>query len=192
MRERPILFSAPMVSAILDDRKTKTRRAVRGIALDWLAPGMFTPEFVADPGNHLCPYGVPGDRLWVRETLKRAPNLWTYAADGALVDWPARHALAGKTRDTIVSIHMPREASRITLQITDVRVERLNDISEADALAEGLQWIVPGKWAVDHLLPIIGDDPRQVYRELWEHINGPGSWDANPWVWAITFERVSK
>jgi hypothetical protein len=75
----------------------------------------------------------------------------------------------------------------LTLTVTDVRVERLQDCSEADAIAEGLEWCVPGKWSVASNLPIIGSDPRRVYGELWDHINGPGAWDANPFVVAVSF-----
>lgn len=200
-RERPILFSGPMVRALLDGRKTQTRRIVKGMALEWLAPDMFTPEFVADPANHLCPYGVPGDVLWVRETLKRAPHLWTYAADGMEVDWPARQGLAGKARDTVVSIHMPRDACRLRLRITDVRVERLNDISEADALAEGIDRVANnfgnGPAYCDYLLPDVRNEaewyasPLKSFQSLWQTIHGEDGWAENPWVWAVSFERVS-
>lgn len=217
-RERPILFSAPMVRAILEGRKTQTRRIVKGIALDWLAPDMFTPEFVADPGNHLCPYGVPGDRLWVRERwaswmfapvlpgyggkISRDPGDWLYAATDP--EWDAmmhdRRALAdcnkrsedGRTGNYVVrnSIHMPRWASRITLEITDVRVERLNDCSPDDAKAEGLEWVAP-TYGIGDIAETWSADPVAAYRALWEHINGPGSWDANPWVWVVGFKPVA-
>jgi hypothetical protein len=193
MTERPILFSAPMVRAILGDLKTQTRRIVKGQASDWLAPDMFTPEYVADPGTRLSPYGFMGDRIWVRETLKRgAGRRWAYGADGAPVtlfesdpNVPGMIAWAAhKQGDTCVSIHMPRWASRILLEVVDVRIERLNDCSEADATAEGTQ--------EPSLVPILGAfwSSRDGYAKLWEHINGAGSWAANPWVWVITFKRV--
>jgi hypothetical protein len=236
-RERPILFSAPMVRALLDGRKTQTRRIVKGTAAEWLAdPIGFLPEFVADPGNHLCPYGVPGDLLWVREAF-------AYLSDCRHND-PGTRALAegcfyraddGATQSDISrwrpSIHMPRFLSRLTLRITDVRVERLQDISEADAVAEGLYksfpddadrewfkhhredeghvpaaaewadleqgvWMVPGVpqgWgltAAERQRDQWAPSPQFAYRQLWNHINDPGSWDANPWLWCVAFERV--
>ena len=205
MKERPILFSAPMVRALLAGTKTQTRRVVKPQP-EWLPEVRETRRtdgFVWPIGalGQQCgaplvklPYGVPGDRLIVRETfrlpaeyddvkpslVRSSAPVW-YAADGRAEDgW-------GKTR---VSIHMPRWASRLTLKITDVRVERLQDISALDAMAEGLTWTAPGMWSVDRTLPIIGVNPRTVYAELWEHINGPDAWDANPWVWAVSFEVV--
>ena len=189
-RERPILFSAPMVRALLDGRKTQTRRIIKRTALEWLEEG-FTPEFVAEPGNAaICPFGKPGDRLWVREAWSAewswrhekprdiipAAPIWYWAdGDPAERDW---------TRPK-PSIHMPRWASRITLEVTEVRVERLQDISEADATAEGSK--------EPSLVPIIGAcwSERDAYAKLWEHINGPGSWDANPWVWAVSFKVIT-
>jgi hypothetical protein len=221
MSERPILFSAPMVRALLDGRKTQTRRVVKpqpptakdfphsvfglsrsiadGVKMFSLDDAEHLPKHPTDwdlcgsvgvardagfPRRYRCPYGAPGDVLWVRETLKRAPDVWTYAADGAEVGWPARQGLAGKTPNTVVSIHMPRDACRLRLRITDVRVERLNDISEVDALAEGIPADLM-EWDGRPTTPVEG------YASLWNHINGPGSWDANPWVWAVSFERIS-
>lgn len=213
MKERPILFSGPMVRALLDGRKTQTRRVVKG-ELDVHENGSWTywtgrkrghigsggtrwtPEALAN----WSPYGAPGDRLWVRERWglnhykyerlipKQRPDdldddhLCYYATEG---DPEICHELRWKP-----SIHMPRWASRTLLEIPEVRVERLNDISEDDAIAEGLQWVAPGMWSVDWNLPIIGEDPRKVYGELWERIHGPGSWAANPWVWAIGLKAV--
>lgn len=187
MKERPILFSAPMVRALLDGRKTQTRRIVKF---------PHPPE-----GWHVnnCPYGQPGDRLWVRESgwerpyrttkmMREGADTWprfAYAAD----DWSDNDradfkAFGFKPRP---SIHMPRWASRILLEITGIRVERLQDISEEDARAEGCE--VPAI--------IYPDEPHSAYsyveqyRLLWESINGPGSWDANPWVWCISFRRIA-
>lgn len=176
MKERPILFSAPMVRAILDGRKTQTRRVVKGEALRWLNDG-FTPKFVADYQNRLCPYGKPGDHLWVRETF--------HTVDGHSAFYRAdyEHNPKGDKEHGIVwtpSIHMPRWASRISLKIIGVRVERLQDISEKDAWAEGCEGFdddVSG-----------GKSGYCEYAELWEEINGKGSWDANPWVWVIKFK----
>ena len=128
--------------------------------------------------QQVCPYGRVGDHLWVRETW--APHTWPptgpsyqYAADD---QYPAPERWRP-------SIHMPRAASRITLEVVSVRVERLNDISEEDAIAEGCPYGVGG-WMVD---PAVGD---KQFPTLWERINGPGSWDANPWVWVVEFKRI--
>jgi hypothetical protein len=176
--ERPILFSAPMVRAILSGTKTQTRRVVKGMALLWLRPDGFTPEFTALPENGLCPYGQPGDRLWVREAWRAWPDGVAYRAD--ISDADLADAVHAPWRP---SIHMHRAASRITLEITAVRVERLQDISEADAKAEG----------VTRPVPMLDDDPStyvDAFGDLWASINGPGSWDSNPWVWVIEFRRV--
>lgn len=192
MRERPILMSAPMVRALLAGTKTQTRRVVKpqpsilsGDLLCWKDDALTDDEMAAR-----CPYGRPGDRLWVRETHSIGPGpgvplqpgesagtlRWphvTYLADGAIERRDTRWKGAfGVTRP---SIHMPRWASRITLRITDVQVERLQDISEKDAVAEGTAGHPDGPW--------------HAYRSLWTLINGPGSWDANPWVWVLTFEK---
>lgn len=159
-RERPIMFSAPMVRAILAGRKTQTRRVVR-----------FLPP-------RPCPYGVPGDRLWVRET---------WCADG-LDDGsaPLYHFRADGDHDPEAtwrpSIFMPRTACRIVLDVTGVRIERVQDISEADAKAEGPELLpdpmqdTPRRW-------------RDSYRTLWDSINGKRApWDSNPWVWVVEFK----
>lgn len=183
MKERPILFSASMVRAILEGRKTQTRRVVKRIPLEWLESGLH-PDFVAFPENGLSPYGQPGDRLWVRESWAYHPDFpesthrAIYRADpGVENDVPRWRP----------SIHMPRWASRINLEVTGVRVERLQEISESDAKAEGCS--VP-----EIIYP---DEPKEhysyaaAYKHLWESINGPGSWDANPWVWVVEFRRIA-
>lgn len=203
-KERPILFSGAMVRAILDGRKTQTRRPVKGLALEWLQPGMFTPEYVAAPQNHACPYGQPGDCLWVRETWSPrivhtcydmgcdCENVWVdYVAggDGRHFDgrdipdewYMPQAALKGRH---VPSLHMPRWASRITLEITGVRVERLNDCSEEDARAEGV-----GPLRSDGRTEN-GGPASDAYADLWESINGAGSWEANPWVWVVEFKRL--
>ena len=192
-KERPILFSAPMVRAILAGTKTQTRRVVKGAPEDWspVQPQVYAPTIVdrhgfEQPGpdafgagdaqgDHWirCPYGQPGDRLWVRETWAQHGVSAVYRADSG--DRPAG---AGMWRP---SIHMPRWASRITLEVTGVKVERLQGISEADAIAEGIP-------QSDVSPPDMGVF---AYRQLWESINGPGSWDANPWVWCVSFKRVT-
>jgi hypothetical protein len=220
--ERPILFSAPMVRAILEGRKTVTRREVKKpAALDCLAAG-FEPAFLVLPGNaDLCPYGQPGERLWVRETWGVISH--DFDEHGNMIDWkPDRPASAiremrfgqgyysghviyradgeaawagdddggGDDRSAWKpSIHMPRIASRILLEITDVRVERLQAISRRDIRAEGLE--CPPELASDDRSPNYRDWYPAAWRELWESINGAGAWDANPWVWVVEFKRVT-
>ncbi len=197
MKERPILFSAPMVRALLAGTKTQTRRALRNGT--WWTPEhgviRMAPAGLACTGfaHVACPYGVPGDRLWVRETfagsiayerhgyaLKDWGNKLWYVADG--------EPRSGQWTRPRPSIHMPRCLSRITLEVTGVRVERLQDISEADAQAEGC--------ALECMTPTGGDSGSAIhgpggYMALWESINGPGSWDANPRVWVVEFRRAA-
>lgn len=206
MKERPILFSAPMVRAVLDDSKTQTRRVVKlPKYCEWGRDydGQILEGDNDYPVDELrCPYGQPGDRLWVREAwtthafLDKVPprDLTTrsihYVADGEIK--------TGKYRPPMF---MPRWASRITLEIVSVRVERLQDISEADALAEGITSVVfrpDTGWPLCDGYMVGPDDGKmaletsamKAYRNLWEQINGPGSWDLNPWVWVIEFKRV--
>lgn len=188
-KSRPILLSGELVPPTLSDLKTQTRRLVTGTALEWLQPGnYFTPGFVAHPDNRLCRYGQPGDTLWVREAwrtvaaadplpprdLTPAHRIW-YEADAP------HQPGAGKLRP---SMFMPRWASRITLLLKAVRVERLNEISEADAIAEGCGWNTYQDQHGERMEPI------EAFAALWERINGPGSWDLNPWVWVLSYERV--
>ncbi|WP_212810918.1 hypothetical protein [Pseudomonas sp. Ost2] len=212
IKERPILFSAPMVRAILEGRKTVTRREVKKqAALDCLAAG-FEPAFLALPGNaDLCPYGKPGDRLWVRETFAFADKSGSHDAAPDEHWRPARpgmepeiyrcwyRASDGHTADGFwkPSIHMPRWASRILLEISEVRVERLQDISEEQALAEGIIPHVRGGWHWHPHDPSNVDDwhqfgfksPAFAFQDLW--IGTGGDWDANPWVWVVEFKRVT-
>lgn len=187
MKERPILFSAPMVRALLNGSKTQTRRAAKGAALQWLVRDKFSPAFVADPSNGLCPYGQPGDRLWVREAwaIDDEDGQRCYRADlglgGDADDWERNRLEGAPKYRWKPSIHMHRATSRITLEITGVRVERLQDISEADAIAEG----VIGKQTADAHYTA-----REAYCVLWEQINGGGAWYNNPWVWVVEFKRL--
>lgn len=210
MRDRPILFSGAMVRAILNGSKSQTRRIVKPqpprtvlshtlVARDALAPSGYS--FVSDEYGEIllrCPYGVPGVRLWVRETcraheLPQGIDGVFYDADGAFRPiensreaadrWLAMNAYRGAKGATVPAIHMPRWASRITLEITDVRVERLQEISEADCFAEGIQQSTNEGLSSD-------GTARGTYRALWESINGAGSWDKNPYVWVISFHRV--
>lgn len=198
MKERPILFSAPMVRAILDGSKTQTRRVAKRTAAGHVKEtGGHRRWHIADFDAYLaCPYGQPGDRLWVRETWA-APHSEDGRPPRAIqCDQLRIHYLASEGRGGLVwrpSIHMPRWASRITLEITGVRVERLQEISEADAIAEGIersydQW---RDYRTDQAVNYpSAATPIDSYRTLWEEINGPDSWDANPWVWVVKFERL--
>ncbi|MFQ1679202.1 morphogenetic protein [Pantoea dispersa] len=199
MTERGMIFNAEMVRAVLDGSKTQTRRIMKSQPMPhpacegdfWfrcnktrsmIKVSDFTPRNGPLPDAHeyfsmCCPFGAVGDRLWVRETWARYnidqnSHEMAYRAT-APDDWPKE----GRWRP---SIHMPRWASRITLEITGVRVERLNDISEDDAKAEG----APTECCV------IGDKHFLGFRSLWRSIYGADSWQANPWVWVIEFKRV--
>ena len=194
MKERPILFSAPMVRAILDGSKTQTRRIMKvqpsseklqlATCIDttgnkkhkdkhhWIqVDGLNVIH--NDDKYFSCPYGYAGDRLWVRETFN---NDWCnkviYKADGGSAI-EAGYTAEPKWKP---SIFMPRWASRITLEITGVRVERLHDISEKDAIAEGTPW------------NDCAGNNREGYKLLWESINGAESWATNPWVWVVEFK----
>lgn len=208
MNQKPILFSAPMVLAILEGRKTQTRRVVTGkIALEWLQPGGFTPNFIADPGNFLSPYGYSGDRLWVRETFKceeldpYGEDGVRYRADNAFVmientpeaseRWGDAYREGGNWRP---SIFMPRWASRITLEVVNVRVERVQKITRDDAKAEGVSpvWSYDGKKDPSYFERSVLNPYVANYSVLWDEINGKRGfgWDVNPWVWVVEFKVV--
>lgn len=211
MKERPILFSGPMVRALLAGKKTQTRRVVKNPYFYGCLTGDCPHWQESDCAHAMaqaCPYGQPGDRLWVKETFALHAcddgfgNV-TYRAGGAHVLLCGDHGDGDpvgigaacepnskyKPERWKPSIFMPRWASRITLEILDVRAERLQDISEEDAKAEGaeIQKETPGGWVICG--PRIGSY-REGYRWLWEQINGAGSWDANPWVWVLEFRRL--
>lgn len=199
MKERGMIFNAEMVRAILDGRKTQTRRPIK-----WKQT-RFTEMAERDDGSlwpwaedcerggdiwFTCPFGEVGDRIWVRETWAEAgasaPDLKLYRAN--YPDHVPAHYENVPPAEEIrwtPSIHMPRWASRITLEITDVRVERLNAISEEDAQAEGVQ---PACYEIT--------PPEAAYRVsfggVWRGIYGEESWAANPWVWVIKFKRVEE
>lgn len=218
MKERPILFSGPMVRAILEGRKTQTRRVVKlpekksftdsvnpdGLPIIWHELSEFKGRSQMkriEVFHELCPHGTVGDRLWVRECFGTTaavptstakdefaflgqPELFAYRADNPSGRWCWKP-----------SIHMPRWASRITLEITGVRVERLQDISDADVDAEGMdlegehsQWFNEGEHQHIAGAPMSGE--RYAFMRLWSSINGPESWDASPWVWVIEFKRL--
>ena len=199
MKERPNIFSAPMVRAILEGRKTQTRRVIKPIG-DGETPMHVVKhggKLYLDETPHACPYGQPGDRLWVRET-------WAYHVqaigsvtdeDGPFVYRADRMAEQSRLCDRWrPSIHMPRWASRILLEVVSVRVERLNEISEVDANAEGCRAIQGCEWHTFEEaaagIPMHKHTAIDAYSALWESINGPGSWEANPWVWVVEFKRV--
>lgn len=209
MKERPILFSGAMIRAIVAGQKTQTRRAVKPAKHPDLG-NLYDPGALAlEPQNVIdraCPYGQPGDRLWVRETWQ------AFFADEMPVDRPRgpRHTMGQPARpdrksfvyyradgevahdqygkaNWIPSIHMPRRYSRILLEVISVRVERLQDISVADAIAEGVEscrdeLATNGCWYSED----------ELYSMLWTKINGHGSWNSNPWVWVVEFGRVEE
>ncbi|EBW5579090.1 hypothetical protein KWA75_004223 [Salmonella enterica] len=198
MNERGMIFNGEMVRAILDGRKTQTRRPIkwkqtrfteigeREDGSNW--PWSEDTEKACDYW-HPCPFGAVGDRIWVRETfgwqIRRDPVGGTgeFRVYRATTPDAVRYQTASgeaAPMKWVPSIHMPRRASRILLEITDVRVERLNNISECDAKAEG----GPTECT------LIGDKYFPGFRSLWKSIYGEESWAANPWVWAITFRRV--
>lgn len=224
MTERPILFSGEMVRAILDGRKTQTRRIVkpqpevvdkepRYQKNTWA----FWSDDVAQYRNGLiveCPYGKPGDRLWVRHDFYK--NIAAEDSYNEQIWNPYTKSVHWKVEDNrfenghpeisdcipnfecgywkhTPSIHMPRWASRILLEVVSVRVERLQDIGEEDAKAEGVPF--DGKWWLGGKHPIKGNEQcwamaKQAFEKRWGVIY-PGSWEANPWVWVIEFKRVT-
>lgn len=244
MKARPILMSAPMIRALLDGRKTQTRRILtpqpRPPVARWVAEdNWWMPKAVSDtirqqfittwPNATRCPYGQPGDLLWVRE----AWQLHSRATDLAKVVYRASEAASHSEFHELIpvslignmqpkpfqqgwrsSIHMPRWASRLTLELTAVRVERLQDISEADAVAEGCFFTDYGQrcfhqgqgdivtcpakaehhqqkpgwmWGATKSSDQCLSSARSAYGNLWNSINGPNSWAANPWVWVLEF-----
>lgn len=234
VKERPILFSGPMVRAILEGRQTQTRRIVklanayhdcgRHEIMEWRNQnevwfGLYEWNTVA---SLRCPYGSVSERLWVRETFRNTIDDKSFCCIQYKSDESIRSLLCDNNGEGDCvgtknhkeplqqigkpgppykpSIHMPRWASRITLEITSVRIERLNNISEADALAEGIErrnisWNHAANeykyygWLEKHDQWSLS--PLNSYESLWESINGPGSWAINPWVWVIEFKQIS-
>lgn len=220
MKERPIIFSAPMVRALLDGTKTQTRRPVKPqppadaplIYVGRYAPALIDRRGEMYPGADVfgaefddgsdgawcikCPYGAPGDRLWVKETIRLLPEfkpesehaVSEFLADGEITKadaWPWK-------RRVLPSIHMPRGLSRITLEITEVRVQRLHQISDEDAVAEGCLPRPPPRGGTATVASFDMSSPIKAFERLWRGINGDDSWFANPWVWALTFKRVAQ
>jgi hypothetical protein len=231
-RERPILFSAPMVRALLDGNKTQTRRVVKPNLGPYWNPvvGLYNPIVIDNggyeaPGQEIfgasdesqgrkVPCGQPGDRLRVRETFlaygrwvtrysekkgrdewhfidmtRECDRVYQYAADAPAVPLAKARGGALPAWYTRPAIFMPRAASRILLEIVSVRVERLDDISEADARAEGVtieNHHMAGYCAGEYLPPSV-----RAFRDLWESINGAGSWEINSWCWVVEFKWVA-
>jgi hypothetical protein len=216
VRERPILFSGDMVRAILDGRKTQTRRVVKPqpplAYTQWSLVGPSDPYIPVDsrvfPGEWALggncgagwmenpirmAYGEPGDRLWVRET-------WSFIGDQGV--WELSQAdpgnctpiyrADGATSDEgwFPSIHMPRWASRLTLEITEVRVQRVQDITAADAMLEGH----PTEWERSADRQVHDDAARDWYMDVWDSLNAKRGypWTSNPWVWVLTFRRIEE
>lgn len=187
MAERPIIFSGPMVRAILDGRKTQTRRVVKPQPPDSVA-GLYcdgNSEWFSTAFYDVrrrCPFGRTGDRLWVRETLAEYDGRWFYDADQSPVECVPPYSHSGTC---CPSIHMPRWASRITLEITGIRVEQVQAVSEEDARAEG---VIPAP----HEMADYSSPCRAEYRELWDSLNAKRGygWDVNPLVFVIEFKRV--
>lgn len=216
MADRPIIFSAPMVRALLVGQKTQTRRLLKPQPEPWAESVEIAP-YVSDSGRstygaaghliqrtlddrrqHGCgriPYAI-GDRLWVKETWRPSISAadpwhvavlyphdgqvkhWNWSSDADFGDWTIPKAAE---KGNVTPLFMPRWASRLTLTVTDVRVQRLQDCSEADAVAEGCKGFVSQD----------GEDglsPQEEYRELWNSLHGPGAWESNPWVAAYTFD----
>lgn len=235
MKEHPILFSGPMVRAILEGRKTQTRRVVSAL-LNWVETASyckdgwgtgarerkrrwcFNDEVALFSHTRDCPYGEPGDRLWVRETFT-----FGRVTRGDITDRPFQRVRGGNQpalyrADGLYnddkhrwkpSIFMPRWASRITLEVVSVRVERLQEISEADAIAEGIEvtevtdvYSLLGRRTGERRThyKFYGKELERLkqqtsnavwsYQTLWDSINGDNSWKANPWVWVIEFRRL--
>lgn len=229
-KERPILFNTSMVKAVLARQKTQTRRIVKNHSrLSQDISKVDLRKWVNEHPDYIrsfCPYGKPGDILWVRESWMQyyvdGPPPEKYDADGWGVyvykadDPPASEKLLEHWRP---SIHLPKSGSRIWLRIKDVRIERLQEISEADAKAEGIDWyidfesdqeyfycyplkekgkcrtisgqaVLDGSYISDQVFNI-KQPAKFSYQTLWEHINGFGSWEDNPWVWVVEFEVLS-
>ena len=235
MKERPIIFSAPMVRALLEGRKSQTRRLVKPQpecvdGATWRADGLswapcrdeLSRGILDQIGPAIrCPHGATGDRLWTKETWAPAdrwadgferedPTCVRYRADGAAIrfegDVPIPlDAYAWSEPPAWRSpIYMPRWASRITLEIVDVRVERLQSITDEDAMAEGIS---PGDgawhdgpdgkyfadkcgWYIDH---VRHNAPSHAFRALWDSLHGKRApWSSSPWVWVLTFKRVEE
>ncbi|MBN8294584.1 hypothetical protein JI664_21605 [Rhodobacter sp. NTK016B] len=202
MADRPIIFSAPAVCALLDGRKDQDRRFLelkgyKGFhqfgpsdtpGYDWT---FRRSDWVWEDYEHerllkLLPVQV-GDRLWVREELKRDDKLWGYSTDGCSLSWLARRELAPRVSVCVSAAFMPRIASRLTLLVTDVRVQRLQDISAADSIAEGVQCETCEAMRQSNCNGRGCFSSVDAFHTLWNSLHGPEAWDRNDWVAAYTF-----
>lgn len=233
MKERGMIFNAEMVRAILDGRKTQTRRIMKvqpsegfspmNMALEtdyeahWYTPGIVDKDGYLQPAKHdvfgvasdeegyTCPFGAVGDRIWVRETFAtlepgsyepvKPQQGYCQELRYAATDRLAKSGSDIRGYKWIPSLHMPRWASRITLEITGVRVDRLQNISDEDAEAEGID--MEALFDAQDCYDCIADHNMTgrptvtgAFKHLWESIYGEEGWQANPWVWVITFQRV--
>lgn len=220
MKELPILFSTPMVQAILEGRKTETRRVVK----TYIKPGNYRYDGTGPEAHHFletikdnhepgeryinigkCPYGQPGDVLWVRENYLKPPTItYKMLRDGADT-WPKFDYQADISATEIEqykswgwklkpSIHMPKAAARIWLQVQEIKVERLEDITEDGAIAEGVERIRHPLFSgyINYCNEtLFYYEAKYSFISLWESINGPHSWAANPWVWVVKFKLLS-
>lgn len=214
-RERPIIFSAPMIRAILAGRKTMTRRAIKPqperqpvacayVTSGWALEGLPNEHGVKGCSciEVKCPYGVPGSRLYVKEAAYIAPPNFCDPIDANARDDQGRPRVIGYAASMdgeavrcaedygvkkTSPIFLPRWASRITLEITEVRVERVQSISEADVRAKGIEWN-EGPFRVGHTNHI------SAFKSSWDKLNGPRGfpWESNPWVWVLSFRRIEE
>jgi hypothetical protein len=233
VKERPVIFSGPMVKAILEGRKTQTRRICKpacdmgGELAGSVHPAKESGWIAWWPGNDLgladftklayqdgfqCPYGKPGERLWVRESAYISQPNFGLPEDATHKDYDGQPRVVSYTVDMgfdakrcaedygvkcSPSIHMPRWASRITLEITSVKVERVQDISQQDVLAEGIIEATKDEKLIKYGLrewPWMDWrlSPKDAFFKLWESIHGPDSWATNPWLWVVEFRRIEQ
>ena len=205
MKQRPILFSTPMVEAILNQTKTQTRRIVKGIEI-FNNKTQTNSSIKRDIKNKniTCPYGRVGDVLWVRET-------WQKRNENAIKEGFEKYYYKASFNGCSdagwkPSIYMPKDAARIFLQITDIRIERLQEITNEDAKAEGIiKLLVDNELPIPrieyknylnpykhHSLPETWNTPYHSFQSLWESINGSDSWELNPFVWVVEFKQIAK
>lgn len=209
MKAIPILFSTPMVQAILDGRKSQTRRIIDPQPMlhneiiklpmeidqygkemeQWMKKGYKSIVTSGPASGYVipkCRYGQPGDVLWVRET-------WAKNYDGTF-DYKAGYPFTSPQGGWKPNIHMPKAACRIFLEVKAIQVERLQDISNMNAMNEGIECLDHGVHWKNYLSDEISCflNPKHSFESLWKSINGPESWDSNPWVWVIDFKRIEK
>lgn len=209
MKERPIIFNAEMVRAILEGRKTQTRRPVKPqpqmVTNNSIEPWNGNPESLQkklEKENKGCPFGKPGGRLWVRETYwNKVEGFCDYSGEwGSYYLDDFRYGIDNPGEDYIKrpSIHMPRKASRILLEITNIRVERVQEVSEQDCISEGIKYNPDGSViGYPFGVPFFYSDGKhnyttaqEAYQALWQSIYGKDSWERNDWIWVVEFKRV--